>query len=127
MKKLLLGTLLLLSMSIFSQEKDGPFVRKYANYVVTSNDVKGEIKQGISTVVYNEDNTTNIAIYLGNEKILLYSTGKIETGKTVSGHEYQLVKCINSVNGKSVSLQLFDTAVRIFTNEAFTDSIQFFN
>lgn len=127
MKRLLLGALLLLSISMFSQDKQGPFVRKYTNYIITTNDVKGEVKQGSVTVVYNEDDTTNIAIYMGTEKILLYSTGKIETGKTVSGHEYQLVKCINSDNGKTIGLQLFDTALRIFTNEAFTDSIEYFN
>jgi hypothetical protein len=68
----------------------------------------------------------NISIYLGGDKILLYSTGKVETGKTNGGQEYQLVKCINSTNGKTVSLQLFEKALRIFTNDDFTDSIQYF-
>jgi hypothetical protein len=126
MKKVLLGALLLLSINVFSQEDKGPFVRKYTSYLVTTNNVEGELKQGNTTVVYNEDDTTNISIYLGDDKILLYSTGKIETGKTNSGQEYQLVKCINSRNGKTVSLQLFEMALRIFTNEEFTDSIQYF-
>lgn len=128
MKRLLLGTLLLLSMSMFSQEnKQGVFVRKYTKYIITLNNVLGEPKEGESTIVYNEDNTTNIGIYLGNEKILLYSAGKVETGKTTSGSEYQIVKCVNYSSGKNVWLQLFDTEVRIFTNESFTDSIEYFN
>ena len=125
MKKILIYSLLLLSISVFSQEQ-GPFVRKYTSYLVTTNNVEGEFKQGNTTVVFNEDNTTNISIYLGGDKILLYSTGKVETGKTNGGQEYQLVKCINSTNGKTVSLQLFEKALRIFTNDDFTDSIQYF-
>jgi len=128
MKRLLLGTLLLLSMSMFSQEnKQGVFVRKYTKYIITLNNVLGEVKNGESTIVYNEDNTTNIGIYLGNDKILLYSAGKVETGKTTSGFEYQIVKCVNKSSGKNVWLQLFETEVRIFTNESFTDSIEYFN
>jgi hypothetical protein len=125
MKKILIYSLLLLSMSVFSQEQ-GAFVRNYTSYLVTTNNVEGEFKEGNTTVVFNEDNTTNISIYLGGDKILLYSTGKVETGKTNSGQEYQLVKCINSTNGKIVSLQLFEKVLRIFTNEDFTDSIQYF-
>jgi len=125
MKKLLLGTLLLLSMSMFSQE--GAFVRKYTKYIITLNSVLGECKDGESTIVYNEGNTTNIGIYLGSEKILLYTVGKVEKGKTTSGSEYQIVRCVNQSSGKNVWLQLFDTEVRIFTNEAFTDAIEYFN
>jgi hypothetical protein len=125
MKRLLLGALLLLSTSMFSQE-EGAFVRNYTSYLVTTNNVEGEFKQGNTTVVFNENDTTNISIYLAGDKILLYSTGKVETGKTNSGQEYQLVKCINSTNGKTVSLQLFEKVLRIFTNEDFSDSIQYF-
>lgn len=126
MKRLLLGALLLLSTSMSSQDKEGPFVRNYTSYLVTTNNVEGEFKQGNTTVVFNENDTTNISIYLAGDKILLYSTGKVETGKTNSGQEYQLVKCINSTNGKTVSLQLFEKVLRIFTNEDFSDSIQYF-
>jgi hypothetical protein len=128
MKKLLLGTLLLLSMSVFSQEdKKGTFVRKYTKYVITTNNVMGEVKDGDCTIVYNEDNTTNIGIYMVGSKVLLYSTGKIETGETTSGSKYQIVKCINQASGKNVSLQLFETEVRIFTNKDFSDAIEYFN
>ena len=128
MKKLLLGALLLLSMSMFSQsDNKGVFVKKYTKYVITINNVVGERKNGESTFVYNENNTTNIGIYIGNDKILLYSAGKVETGQTTGGSKYQLVKCINYVSGKNIWLQLFDEEVRIFTNETFTDSIEYFN
>lgn len=125
MKKLLLGALLLLSMSMFSQE--GTFVRKYTKFMIIKNDIAGEVQYSNVTVVYNENNTNDICIYLPESKMLLYSSGKIETGKTTSGLEYQIVKCIVKDTGNNIGLQLFENILRLFTNESYTDSIEFYN
>jgi hypothetical protein len=77
--------------------------------------------------VYNESNSTDIGLYFGESKVLLYSSGKVETGATNNGSKYQVVKCINKDKGNVVYLQLFETALRIFTNESFKDSIEYFN
>ena len=125
MKKLLLGALLLLSISMFSQE--GTFVRKYTKFMIIKNDIAGEVQYSNVTVVYNENNTNDICIYLPESKMLLYSSGKIETGKTTGGLEYQIVKCIVKDTGNNIGLQLFENILRLFTNESYTDSIEFYN
>ena len=125
MNRLLLGALLLLSVSMFSQE--GTFVRKYTKFIIIKNDVPGEVQYSDVTVVYNENNTNDICIYLPESKMLLYSSGKIETGKTTGGLEYQIVKCIVKDTGNNVGLQLFENILRVFTNESYTNSIEFFN
>jgi hypothetical protein len=126
MKKILLGALLLLSISMSSQEKKGTFVTKYTSFVIVKNNVYGKLQYANVTVVYNENDTNDIGIYLTDSKILLYSSGKIETGKTTSGQEYQFVKCIAKENGNNVGLQLFENTLRLFTNESYTDSIEFY-
>ena len=129
MKKLLLGLMIVVSLSMFGQEsvKNDTFVRKYTKYIITRNDVPEAAQYGLTTVVYNENNSTDIGMYFGDSKILLYSSGKIETGVTNNGTKYQAVKCINKDKGNVVYLQLFDTVLRIFTNESFKDSIEYFN
>ena len=129
MKKLLLGLMIVVSLSMFGQEsvKNDTFVRKYTKYIITRNDVPEAAQYGLTTVVYNENNSTDIGMYFGDSKILLYSSGKIETGVTNNGTKYQGVKCINKDKGNVVYLQLFDTVLRIFTNESFKDSIEYFN
>jgi hypothetical protein len=124
MKKLFLGALLLLSMSMFSQKA---FIRKYTSYIITTNDVSAEAEVCDVIIVYNEDNTTNIGIYMYNTKILLYSRGEINTGSTAGGFKYQIIECINRDSGNNVGVQLFDECVRIFTNENYSDSIEYFN
>jgi hypothetical protein len=126
MKRLLLGALLLLSISMSSQEKKGTFVTKYTSFVIVKNNVYGKLQYANITVVYNENDTNDIGIYLADSKILLYSSGKIETGKTSNGQEYQFVKCIAKENGNNVGLQLFENTLRLFTNESYTDSIEFY-
>lgn len=129
MKKLLLGLMIVVSLSMFGQESvnNGTFVRKYTKYIITKNDVPQAAQYGLTTVVYNENNSTDIGLYFGESKVLLYSSGKIETGATNNGTKYQAVKCINKDKGNVVYLQLFDTVLRIFTNESFKDSIEYFN
>jgi hypothetical protein len=129
MKKLLLGLMIVVSLSMFGQESvnNGTFVRKYTKYLITKNDVSEAPQYSLTTVVYNENNTTDIGLYFGNNKVLLYSSGKVETGTTNNGTKYQLVKCINKDKGNVLYLQLFDTVLRIFTNENFKDSIEYFN
>jgi hypothetical protein len=129
MKKLLLGLMIVVSLSMFGQESvnNGIFVRKYTKYVITKNNVPDATQYGLTTVVYNENNTTDIGLYFGESKVLLYSSGKVETGATNNGNKYQVVRCINKDKGNVVILQLFDTALRIFTNEDLTNSIEYFN
>lgn len=127
MKKILLIAVMLLSLSLFSQESKGVFVRDYTKFIVTKNNIKESEKLGKVSVVYNEGNTTNIAIYYTNKKILLYSSGNVQTGKTTNGQEYQAVKCINSEDNSVIVLQLFDNELRIFTDLLLNNSIEFYN
>ena len=129
MKRLLLGLMIVVSLSMFGQESvnNGTFVRKYTKYIITRNDVPEAAQYSLTTVVYNENNTTDIGLYFGESKVLLYSSGKVEIGATNNGSKYQVVKCINKDKGNVVYLQLFETALRIFTNESFKDSIEYFN
>jgi hypothetical protein len=110
MKKLLLGALLLLSMFGFSQET--PFTRKY-NYSILEN---AETFTKIDlTVVFNYNGTKDVMFYLPGSQLHLYRISDVTTGKTKSGHPYQVFNCINGDGGEEVTLQLFDDNVlRVF-------------
>lgn len=111
MKKLVLGALLLLSMSASAQ---GTFVIKYTTFLTNINDVKSELKFSDTTFVFNDENTTDIVVYGLPEEIRYYRTGKITESETTGGHKYQLVDCIQAKTGTRATIQLFDTAVRVF-------------
>ena len=118
MKKLLLGALLLLSISTFAQ---GTFVNKYTTYAIVTNSVAGELKPTDVTFVFNEGDTTDIVIYGLSEIKRFYRIGDISKGKTVGGFEYQWVDCVQASNGFKTSIQLFDDAVRVFIGSDYVE------
>jgi len=118
MKKLVLGALLSLSISTFAQ---GTFVVKYKSFLTYINNVKSEIILNDTTFVFNDGDTTDIVIYVLPEEFRYYRTGKIIKGKTTGGSEYQLVDCIDAKTGKIATIQLFDTAVRVFLGDDYIE------
>jgi hypothetical protein len=105
MKRILLGALLLLSMSTFAQDA---FVKKYTSYITKS---KGVLQPWVTTevtVVFNADNVKDIVLYYtdGRIKRLHQITGS-KDGKTLNGDGYQIIDCIDE-KGAEITLQLFD-------------------
>jgi hypothetical protein len=105
MKKLLLGALLTLSITVSAQDT---FVKKYTSYVTKVKDVLQPWVQSEITVVFNADNVRDIVFYYtdGKVKRLHQITGATE-GKTVGGDGYQIIECVDT-DGVSITLQLFD-------------------
>jgi hypothetical protein len=112
MKKFLF--VLLLSATTFVAVAQETFVHKYNSCVTNIDDVFSETKPIEVTIVFNEGTTTDIVIYGLEKDKRFYRTGDVIKGKTNDGSEYQLVDCIQVETGYKVSIQLFDTAVRIF-------------
>jgi hypothetical protein len=106
MKKLLLGALLLLSMSVFAQDT---FVKKYNSLIVKEDDVAKPLERTDVTVVFNPDGIRDIVIYYSStrKKIVLHQISSATEGKTEDGDGYQIVECIND-KGVRLAAQLFD-------------------
>jgi len=112
MKKLLLGALLLLSASMFSQKT---FVKKYTSYISESNGVMQPWVYSGVTVVFNANNTNDVVFYYpNNTKRTLHQVGDVEEDKTTGGQKYQIITCVDE-DGTELALQLFDnnTTMRI--------------
>ena len=105
MKKLLLGALLLLSMSINAQDV---FVKKYTAYITRENDVLQPWVYSEVTVVFNANNVRDVVFYYtsGKKRTLHQISGTIE-GKTDNGDGYQVIDCVDD-DGTELTLQLFD-------------------
>jgi len=112
MKKLLLGALLLLSVTVFSQEA---FVKKYTSMVSKKEDVLQPWERIDVTVVFNSKGSNDIVFYYatGNTRKFHQITDVTE-GKTEDGQGYQFVNCVDQ-DGNKVGIQLFndDTCLRI--------------
>lgn len=112
MKKLLLGALLLLSISTFAQET---FVKKYTSFVSKENDVLQPWVTSATTVVFNANNENDVIFYYANGNTRkFYQIGNVQTGATIDSNKYQLIECIDQ-DGSKVTLQLFDddTCLRV--------------
>jgi hypothetical protein len=112
MKKLLLGALLLLSMSVFSQET---FVKKYTSMVSKSKDVLQPWEKIDVTVVFNPKGAKDIVFYYANGNTRsLHQITSVTQGKTEDGQGYQFIECVDQ-DGAKVGVQLFDddTCLRI--------------
>ena len=105
MKKLLLGALLLLSMSINAQDV---FVKKYTAYITRENDVLQPWVYSEVTVVFNANNVRDVVFYYtsGKKRTLHQISGTVE-GKTDNGDGYQVIDCVDD-DGTELTLQLFD-------------------
>ena len=120
MKKLLLGALLLLSMSMFSQTET--FVRKYTSYVSESKGVMQPWVYSGVTVVFNANKTTDIVFYYPNgTKRTVHQVGEVREDKTKAGEPYQIIRVIDDEDGTEMALQLFDdgTTLRILIAEVY--------
>jgi hypothetical protein len=119
MKKIIIFSLLLLSITTFSQET---FVKKYTSMVSRKNDVLQPWEKTDVTVVFNPRGVRDIVIYYRNgNKLVLHQISGTTTGTTTAGEDYQMVECINE-DGERVAVQLFDddTCMRIIIAEGFT-------
>jgi hypothetical protein len=119
MKKLLLGALLLLSMSMFSQTET--FVKKYTSYISESNGVMQPWVQSGVTVVFNANNTNDIVFYYPNDtKRTVHQVGNVKEDKTKGGDKYQIITCIDD-EGAELAIQLFDSgeALRILIADGY--------
>jgi hypothetical protein len=124
MKKILLFSLLLLSLTMFSQTT---FVKKYTSMVAKKENIKQPWEEIDLTVVFNPNNSKEIVFYYSNGNTrTFYQTANAEEGKTKSGQEYQIVDCVDQ-DGTEVSIQLFDdnTCLRVIVAKGYT--VEFYN
>jgi len=124
MKKILLFSLLLLSLTMFSQTT---FVKKYNSMVAKKENIKQPWEEIDLTVVFNPNNSKEIVFYYSNGNTrTFYQTANAEEGKTKSGQEYQIVDCVDQ-DGTEVSIQLFDdnTCLRVIVAKGYT--VEFYN
>ena len=118
MRKLLVGALLLLSITMFSQES---FVKKYTSLISVNNDVKGEWQRTDITVVFNPKGVTDIVFYYPNGSVrTFHQITSPEKNKTTNGDSYQIVECLDE-SGERVAIQLFDdnTCLRVIVAKGY--------
>lgn len=109
MKKLILLAILLFGTMIFAQ--DTPFVRKYVSVIEEG---QKQMRAIDLTVVFNYKSTKDLVFFFPDRQTYLYRTSNITKGKTEGGYQYQLFDAVISENGQDVTIQLFDTAMRVF-------------
>lgn len=123
MKKTIIIIILLICNLNFAQST---FTKKY-NTMYTKLDYKiQEPIKGDVTIVFNEKNTDDIVIYHKDGNIIrLHVISSVEEGKNDDGLKYQLIKCIDAENGKTMLLQLFeDSTLRVLIDKGY--SIEFY-
>lgn len=124
MKKILLFSLLLLSLTMFSQTT---FVKKYTSMVAKKENVQQPWEEIDLTVVFNPNNSKDIVFYYANGNTrTFHQITNAEEGKTKSGQEYQIVDCVDQ-DGTEVRIQLFDdnTCLRVIVAKGYT--VEFYN
>jgi hypothetical protein len=124
MKKLIILIFLLTCNLNFAQDT---FTRKY-NTMYSKIDYKlQEPIKGDITIVFNEKNTDDIVIYHKDGNIIRFHViSSVEEGENKDGLKYQLIKCIESKDGRTMILQLFeDDTLRILIDKGY--SVEFYN
>lgn len=121
MKKIIVA-LMFCALSFNSYAQD-TFTRRFTKAYLSSDD-KSNIREMNITVVYNEGKTNDVVIYGLKEPKRFFKAGKVEEGKTESGIEYQLVKYIDSSDGKEVEFQIFADGLRVFIGDLY---VEYFN
>ena len=105
MKKLLIFSLLLLSMCTFAQDT---FVKKYTSFIIKEDDVLKPWVNSETTVVFNPNHIKDVIFYYSDStNRTFHQISEVTTGTTESGEGYQVVHCI-SEDGIEMTLQLFD-------------------
>ncbi len=105
MKKILIYSLLLLSITASAQDT---FVKKYTAYVTRENDVLQPWVYSEVTVVFNANNLRDVVFYYtsGKKRTLHQITGAVK-GVTDNGDAYQVIDCVDD-DGTELTVQLFD-------------------
>ena len=95
----------MLSAVSFSQT----FVKKYTSFICEEADVLGEWKETALTVVFNEAETGDIVFYYDSGVVKRFrQIGSVNNDKTKANEGYQIIMCVDSDNGRTVAIQLFD-------------------
>jgi hypothetical protein len=106
MKKILLGTLLLLSSFICIAQDT--FVKKYTSSISINNNVKGEWQTADITVVFNANGVRDIVFYYPNGNTrTFHQIVSMTKNTTTNGDAYQIVECLDE-SGNRVAIQLFE-------------------
>lgn len=119
MKKLLLGTLLLLSS--FMCTAQDTFVKKYTSLITINNNVKGEWQTADITVVFNANGVRDIVFYYPNGNTrTFHQIVSMTKNTTTNGDAYQIIECLDE-SGDRVAIQLFedDTCLRVIVAKGY--------
>lgn len=119
MKKILLGTLLLLSSFICIAQDT--FVKKYTSLITINNNVKGEWQSADITVLFNANGVRDIVFYYPNGNIrTFHQIVSMTKNTTTNGDAYQIVECLDE-SGDRVAIQLFedDTCLRVIVAKGY--------
>jgi hypothetical protein len=98
-----------------AQEK---FIRRYTTVSKSYDTIQKPLN---ITIVFNENETTDIVVYGLKKEKRFYKIGEVERGKTEGGYEYQYVAYIDAEDGDKVFFQIFDTACRIFIGSEYVE------
>lgn len=118
MKKILLGALLLLSMSIFAQNT---FAKTYTSYVIKEKGVLQPWVYSEVTVVFNSNDVKDVIFYYPNNTTrTLHRLTSPVNDKTLNGDGFQMIDYVD-INGTKLTLQLFDddTCLRVNIAEGY--------
>lgn len=119
MKKLLLGTLLLLSSFMCIAQET--FVKKYTSLISINNNVKGEWQSADITVVFNANGVRDIVFYYPNGNTrTFHQIVSMTKNTTTNGDSYQIIECLDE-SGDRVAIQLFedDTCLRVIVAKGY--------
>ena len=119
MKKLLLGTLLLLSSFMCIAQET--FVKKYTSLISINNNVKGEWQSADITVLFNANGVRDIVFYYPNGNTrTFHQIVNMTKNTTTNGDSYQIVECLDE-SGDRVAIQLFedDTCLRVIVAKGY--------
>jgi hypothetical protein len=118
-KLLLLLCVVLLNLNTFAQE-DETFTRNYSKVFIKldTKEQKEHIVKTIAVFVNNE-----VRIYNNNKIDVYYQVSDVVEGKSKSGYEYQLIKCVTKDSGRYVNIQLFDkqNSLRIHFDDGYVE------
>jgi len=119
MKKILLGTLLLLSSFICIAQDT--FVKKYTSLITINNNVKGEWQSADITVLFNANGVRDIVFYYPNGNTrTFHQIVTMTKNTTTNGDAYQIIECLDE-SGDRVAIQLFedDTCLRVIVAKGY--------
>jgi hypothetical protein len=119
MKKILLGTLLLLSSFICIAQDT--FVKKYTSLISINNNVKGEWQSADITVLFNANGVRDIVFYYPNGNTrTFHQIVSMTKNTTTNGDAYQIIECLDE-SGNRVAIQLFedDTCLRVIVAKGY--------